>query len=97
MNGIAVDPVLQKLFYTDYAFVGEPSDSYEIMYAAIRSMSYNGTNTVDILTENDTLLNPKAIIVDTNLRYIIYSITVYKNNILKLITLVDINNMYPVF
>ena len=97
MNGIAVDPVLQKLFYTDYAFVGEPSDSYDIVYAAVRSLDYNGTNAVNILTENDTLLNPKAIIVDTNLRYIIYSITVYKNNILKLITLVDINNMYPVF
>ena len=69
LDGIAVDPVQQKLFYTDYAFVGEPSDSYEIMYAAIRSMNYNGTYTVDILTENDQLLNPQAIIVDTNLRY----------------------------
>ena len=68
VDGIAVDPVLRRLFYTDFALVGEPQD-YEVIYAAIRSMDYDGNNTVDILTENDNLLYPRAIIVDPKLRY----------------------------
>ena len=68
VDGLAVDPVLRRLFYTDFALVDQPQD-YEVIYAAIRSMDYDGNNTVDILTENDNLLYPRAIIVDPNLRY----------------------------
>ena len=61
-DGIVVDPVEKLLFYSDYAdnILDPVSD-----YAYIRRMDYNGNNGVDILSANDNLHRPRAILLDT--------------------------------
>ena len=58
-DGIAADPNLQKIFYTDQN------------YSLIASIDYNGNNHETILTSTDNLLYPRAIVLDVNTRFVL--------------------------